>query len=217
MSFEGGHIQTANLPEEWHRQLLTDLRVCLPDARDGGQTVMLSQTPPVFVEIVASVITWKTVFGISALAFLTGYWKKLGEKTAEETVEKTPETIDRFLRPIRRLAVLWPRTVDAIRQYQSEHPHHSEFLFASEIGQPYNGNHMGRNFRRRRTEAKLPVTVEFAHIRDGAETAAIEGGADLTAAKLLAGHRTGISDHYVRRNPKMVADACEAIERHYFK
>ena len=30
------------------------------------------------------------------------------------------------------------------------------------------------------------------------------------------GHETGISDHYVRRKPTMVQDACAAIERHYF-
>jgi len=30
------------------------------------------------------------------------------------------------------------------------------------------------------------------------------------------GHRSGISDHYVKRNPKMVAPAAEAIHRHYF-
>jgi hypothetical protein len=34
--------------------------------------------------------------------------------------------------------------------------------------------------------------------------------------QLLAGHRTGIKDHYVKRNPTMVADCCSAIEQQYF-
>jgi hypothetical protein len=62
------------------------------------------------------------------------------------------------------------------------------------------------------SDAKLLESVEFAHFRNGAETPAIEAGADLTQTRLLAGHRTGISDHYVRRSPTMVADDCAAIE-----
>ena len=58
--------------------------------------------------------------------------------------------------------------------------------------------------------------ITFDTIRDGAYTAAIEAGADLTQAKLLAGHKVGMLDHYIRRNPKMVADCCSAIEAHYF-
>lgn len=34
--------------------------------------------------------------------------------------------------------------------------------------------------------------------------------------KLLAGHPVGMADHYVKRNPKMVATCCAAIEQHYF-
>lgn len=114
-----------------------------------------------------------------------------------------------------RIAVLWSETIEAIRQYQTECPHESEYLLVSRTGAAYDGNHMGRNFARRRTEAGL-TDVEFNHLRDGAYSAAIDGGADLLHAKLLAGHATGISDHYVKRNPRMVADACEAVYRAYF-
>jgi len=34
--------------------------------------------------------------------------------------------------------------------------------------------------------------------------------------RLLGGHRSGIQDHYVQRNPKMVAPACDAVYAHYF-
>ena len=38
----------------------------------------------------------------------------------------------------------------------------------------------------------------------------------LTISSLIAGHKTGIKDRYVKRNPQMVKAGCEAIERHYF-
>ena len=116
-----------------------------------------------------------------------------------------------------RVAVLWPRTIDAIRAYQAERPHESAYLFVGRTGKPWDGNHLTRHFRTIRDGIEgFDRSVEFAHLRDGAYTAAIEGGADLMHSKLLAGHRVGISDAYVKRNPLMVADACDAIERHYF-
>ena len=89
-------------------------------------------------------------------------------------------------------------------------------MFVSRTGSPYDANHIGRNFRRRRTDAELPEEVKFDNIRDGAYTAAVDGGADVNQAKMLAGHRVGISDHYLKRNPAMVADACRAIGEAYF-
>jgi hypothetical protein len=59
--------------------------------------------------------------------------------------------------------------------------------------------------------------VQFAQIRDGAYTSAVEAGVELDVCRLLAGHATGISDHYVKRRPQMVDAACSAIEKAYFK
>ena len=116
-----------------------------------------------------------------------------------------------------RTAVLWPRTVTAIRDYLAEEPHDGDTLFVSAIGQAYSANHVGRNFRRLRRAAKLGDDVNFACIRDSAYTRAVEGGVGVDQAKLVAGHSVpGISDAYIKRNPQMVADACLAIERYYF-
>jgi hypothetical protein len=52
-------------------------------------------------------------------------------------------------------------------------------------------------------------------VRDSSYTAAVEAGIDLNVCKLLAGHSTGISDHYVKRRPQMVAAACDAIAKAY--
>jgi integrase len=115
-----------------------------------------------------------------------------------------------------RVAVLWERTIAAIEGYQSNEPHDSEFLFISEAGLPYSTNHMGRNFRRRRDKAGLPVTVTMDMFRDGAFTAAIQGGHNPIHADILAGHQSGMKDHYVRRNPQIVAHVCEVVEKAYF-
>ena len=44
----------------------------------------------------------------------------------------------------------------------------------------------------------------------------IEAGATTTIAKILAKHRiSGMSDAYIKWNPKMAADACDAIGKAY--
>jgi len=115
-----------------------------------------------------------------------------------------------------RIAVLWPRTVKALKAYFAAEPHHRDHVFINVNGAPYNANHITRNFRRRRKEAKLSDSVTFDQIRDGSYTAVVEAGHDLQMAKLIAGHGTGIPDHYLKRKPTMVATACRAIERAYF-
>lgn len=73
---------------------------------------------------------------------------------------------------------------------------------------------MNAQFDKIRKQAGLTVTLD--QIRDGGQTAAIQGGADPTNTDILMGHQTGIKDNYLQRNPMMVADACAAIENHYF-
>jgi integrase len=125
--------------------------------------------------------------------------------------------MDRGKTGVPRVAVLWHRTLDAIREYQTPAPHQSVSLFVSRSGVPFNANHMGRNFRRRRAEAGLPDSVTFDSIRDGAYTAATRGGAIVDQARMLGGHRvSGVSDYYLKRNPQMAAEACAAIEKAYF-
>ena len=116
-----------------------------------------------------------------------------------------------------RIAVLWKRTVQAILEYQRVEHHQASHLFISATGRPYSANHVGRNFRRRRAEARLPDSVTFDMIRDGAYTAAVNGGASIDQARMLSGQRvSGMADHYLKRDPRMVAEACVAIEEYYF-
>jgi integrase len=110
-----------------------------------------------------------------------------------------------------RVATLWARTVAALARLDRQ----TDALFLTEAGTQANYLSVYRLFKITRKAAGLE-TIQFSHIRDGAYTAAVEAGVDLNTCRLLAGHATGISDHYVRRGPRMVAAACEAIEQAYF-
>lgn len=114
---------------------------------------------------------------------------------------------------VSRVACLWPRTVEALRKL----PRRIASPFITAQGTPYNSNTANKWFRSLREAAKLCDDVKFADVRDGAYTAAAEAkGVQFEHARILAGHRTGMSDHYVRRRPTIVAEACAAIERAYF-
>ncbi len=143
------------------------------------------------------------------------YAKEVGALLKREVdLEKGTLVTDRNKTGMVRVAVLWGRTIVAIKAtpHRREHPH----LFQNAAGTHYHPDHVRRGFARLRKAAGLPDGVKVSDIRDGAYTAAIEGGADAHHAMLLAGHATGMKDAYVRRNPKMVADACAAIEQAYF-
>lgn len=115
-----------------------------------------------------------------------------------------------------RVAKLWSRTVDAIREYQELRKGKSPYLFVSQRGDKVSGETLRQRIVKLRKEAKLKDTVTFEGLRDIAYT--IAEGIDAHHAKILAGHKTGISDNYVLRaadNPKIV-EICEAIEKHFF-
>lgn len=115
-----------------------------------------------------------------------------------------------------RVGVLWNETIEAIQNYLAKAPHKQPQLFNSRMGTRLVSKEIGQIVVQLRRRLKIPEDVNFDTIRDGAYTAAIEGGADLLHTKLLAGHKVGMSDQYVRRNPRMVKDACEAIYAKYF-
>ena len=115
---------------------------------------------------------------------------------------------------VRRVAMLWPRTVELIRQLLRNAPHGRKELLLNQNGAPYNANHIGRNWRNLIAKAGLQ-DIEFASIRDGGYSAACEG-ATLDEVRVLAGHSAQISDHYLKRAPQLVNKACQSIERHYF-
>ncbi|MFA9477577.1 tyrosine-type recombinase/integrase [Phycisphaerales bacterium AB-hyl4] len=134
-------------------------------------------------------------------------WEDL-DLTKGTVVTERPKT------DIVRIGVLWQRTIEALEAIKPSSAKGAIFL--SNWGNRWHINSHNWNIRQLRSKAGVNDKVKTEHLRDGAYTAAIESGCDLTQAKLLGGHATGISDHYAQRRPTMVADACKAIEKAYF-
>jgi integrase len=109
-----------------------------------------------------------------------------------------------------RIATLWPETIAALRKLSRR----GDAIFLTEAGTQADYLCVYRLFKIVRRAAGLEQ-LQFAMIRDGAYTAAVEAGTDLNVCRLLAGHATGISDHYVKRRPRMVAAACDAVRNFY--
>lgn len=151
-------------------------------------------------------------------------------KWAEIDLNAKTVVAERSKTKVVRIGVLWDRTIKALEKL----PHKGEYVFVSNRGTHFKPSGIKDRFVKlkgaavkeyakdktetevRAMEANL-AQVKMNHIRDGAYTAAIQGGASPETARLLAGHRTGIADHYVKRNASMVKGACEAVERHYFQ
>lgn len=115
-----------------------------------------------------------------------------------------------------RVAKLWPRTVEAIREYRKEKPHQSDYLFVSTHGNRITSSTIQQVMITLRRGAKLSEEITFEGMRDAAIT--IATGVDPYYAKFFAGHKTGIQDKYVLReanHPKIV-EISEAIEKHFF-
>jgi integrase len=125
-------------------------------------------------------------------------------------LERSVLSTERNKTKVVRVAVLWPETVALLKLL----PRTGPTVFLNSAGTAADYLHVYREFKAVRATAKLPA-VQFSQIRDGAYTEAVEAGVELNLCKLLAGQATGISDHYVKRRPRMVAIACDAIYKAY--
>lgn len=115
-----------------------------------------------------------------------------------------------------RIAILWQRTIDAWTPILDGRSHR-QFVFESYRKGAWSRGGFANAFAALRDKAGLN-DLDFAQIRDGAYTAAVnDTRVTEKEAKLLAGHKlAGESDKYAMRKPHGVAQACAAIERHYF-
>jgi integrase len=115
---------------------------------------------------------------------------------------------------VAKVACLWPEATKALQALaRSAEDNH---VFHKANGQPHTDTTIRKWFYDLRDDLKLDKAVQLADLRDGAFTEAVQGqGVQFNHAQILAGHRSGMADHYVRRNPKMVAEACEAVRKAY--
>jgi len=126
-------------------------------------------------------------------------------------------------KPIPRVAMLWQRTIDALIRLRERHPHTATdadgntMLFANKIfGKRLQVQALRSYWSPLRAKAQVPA-LQFCQLRDGAYTAAIEAGIDITHCEILLGHSIGtVKDAYLKRRPDILASACAAIENHYF-
>ena len=129
-------------------------------------------------------------------------WEE-ADLAAGHLVTRRPKT------SVSRIAVLWDETVQALKLV----PRRGEHIFNTRVRSFTVFSTLDR-WRKYRKAAQLPEDVVFSQVRDAAYSVALT--VSLEQAKLLAGHRlAGATDHYVRRNPGLVADACTAIRRAY--
>jgi integrase len=114
-----------------------------------------------------------------------------------------------------RASMLWPETVEALRAVPRRG--NSPYVFTSTHGTRYNRNTKINDFKSFREKIGV-VGVTFSHLRDGAYTSACHAlGVDWKFAELLAGHKTGMKDKYVLRNPQIVKPATDAVYTAYFR
>lgn len=112
---------------------------------------------------------------------------------------------------VRRVGTVWSRTVESLQKL----PRLTPAVFTSAQGTELSVWTLRDDWRQ--TRKRAGVDAELSSLRDGAYTAAIEAGATSDQAALLAGHAfPGARDNYVRRNPRMASEVCDAIERIYF-
>ncbi len=211
------HALTRGRDQAQLQRVLTLCKMLVPPSKRAADPTPMS--PKHFRALLNAVERepkWKAIFLLALNAAL--YPSEVAAaKKADVDLAAGTLVMDRGKTGVPRVAVLWARTVEAIREYGTDKPHHSAYVFVSQIGDRYNANHISRNFSRRRDAIGLPSSVQFADLRDGAFTAAFNAdGVEEKHAKVLAGHKTGMADYYVKRNPRMVAAASEAIERYYF-
>jgi integrase len=107
-----------------------------------------------------------------------------------------------------RAAVLWPETIEALNNIERKGDH----IFISSYGTPIGISGMEKRFRMMRGF----LDVSSSQLRDGAATAAAQAKVPAKFQSLLLGHRCGIGDHYVKRDPSQVKAATDAVHDFYF-
>jgi site-specific recombinase XerD len=118
---------------------------------------------------------------------------------------------------VARVAKLWDRTVNAIREYQNtDHFKHNrtKYLYTNKNNQLYNILRINQKIRRLRAKAGLPSTVVFDGIRDLFRRAA--GAKDFVATKWVMGHSLGIDDVYAFRDVAETVETMRRVETYVF-
>ncbi len=112
---------------------------------------------------------------------------------------------------IRRVGMLWPETVAAMRALPRKAK--SPLVFPSTHGGSYRSDSLHRRYATIRDKAK--ITAPFSSIRDGAYTIAAQTCDDRTARMFAAHAAAGLLDAYVQRRPELVKPAADGVHAAY--
>ena len=117
-----------------------------------------------------------------------------------------------------RVAVLWDRTVAAIREMLQERRVDSEYLFLNSADRKMKATNINKWWARQRKIAKIDKSVKFEHIRDATQTIPLDDDPkSLVETNLIMGHSVkGMANNYLERRPRMVRRACATIENYFF-
>jgi integrase len=142
-------------------------------------------------------------------------WSMIDFKRSTIRFDRTKAT-GRARGAVPRVAVLWKRTITALTKLQ----HGQEHVFVSTYGRPVHIETIRRHWQALLKKARIRRGLTFANLRDSALTVAAESTSPVVPTQqyhVLAGHvAKGVDDNYIRRNPRMVELACQAIEQYYF-
>ena len=108
-----------------------------------------------------------------------------------------------------RVAVLWQETQNALDEIAKN----GNGIFISKSGNMLTT--AGANKRYKKLQRRAGVDATASQLRDGAYSAAVAANVTTSLCQVLVGHRSGMADHYVLRQPQMVAPACDAIHAAY--
>jgi integrase len=113
-----------------------------------------------------------------------------------------------------RCAVLWSNTVAALKELAEFS--NGEFVFTRQSDRAIHPDTCYDHVMNLKRKAKITRHFEARSLRDSAATIAARKAPPHQYTVLLGHKVKGADDEYLIRNPEFVADACRAIEAHYF-
>ena len=116
-----------------------------------------------------------------------------------------------------RVGLLLPEAIEAVKAWMEYRTDDSPLLFVNTRGNAWNQNSIKGQLDKHKETAEISDDVTFGAFRDGGYAAALlDPHVDVYTAKIMAGHKTGITDRYVTAQPERCRLAMESIRRHYF-
>jgi len=120
-----------------------------------------------------------------------------------------------------RAAVLWDITLEYIQKYLDEKGGNSEYLITCDIGKdknkPFKPHSINEFFGDLRNKANVSKDVKFEHLRDSVKTVSVKKKPELLkVTDIIMGHKGGIGNQYLERQPEMVAEICKIVYDYYF-